>query len=37
MAQAIKSEPDKAVKIYPDEYEEDLRLELLIYWMNSSD
>jgi hypothetical protein len=30
MAQAIKSEPDEAVKIDPDEYKEDLRLELLI-------
>ncbi len=30
MVQAIKSEPDEAVKIDPDEYQEDLRLELLI-------
>ncbi len=29
MAQAIKSEPDEAVKIDPDEYKEDLRLEFL--------
>jgi hypothetical protein len=30
MAQAIKIKPDEALKINPDEYKEDLRLELLI-------
>ncbi len=30
MAQAIKGKPDEGVTINPDEYKEDLRLELLI-------